>query len=462
MTHNPETKITSIEVYKLIEEIASTSGKNDKIELLKTYLQSPLFELVMQASHDPFLTYGVRKKPAVTKNGDGIFNADTFEMLAKLALRELSGNNAINAISQEMERLDEKSAQLLWNVIIKDLKAGFGAESLNKAKKGLIQTFPYMRCSLLSKVDVSGWDWVGGVISQEKADGMFANIDNKEGGEVNISSRQGSQMPIEKLSSIVHEMKIAMASDTQYHSEIVVEENGVVLAREIGNGILNSVLSGGDFAEGQTPICLIWDAIPMSSVKPKGKFTTPYKTRYLGILDNIEKHNCKSIRLIPTRFTHSIEEAYEHYGEMLLAGKEGTVIKNPAMIWKDGTSKDQIKLKLEVDIDLVITAINMGKEDSRIAGRPGAFTCQTSDGLLQVDVTVKNEAMRDDVEFEPESWIGSVIVVRGNEILSPSKSNALHSIFLPRMAETGYRTDKSEADTLEQVQDQFESAKLGK
>jgi DNA ligase-1 len=49
-----------------------------------------------------------------------------------------------------------------------------------------------------------------------------------------------------------------------------------------------------------------------------------------------------------------------HYRELLLAGKEGSVIGNGDGIWKDGTSKDKIKLKLEVPVDLIVKAVVPG------------------------------------------------------------------------------------------------------
>ena len=47
-----------------------------------------------------------------------------------------------------MTALSKESAELFWRIITKDLRAGFEASTTNKAIKGLIPTFPYMRCSL--------------------------------------------------------------------------------------------------------------------------------------------------------------------------------------------------------------------------------------------------------------------------------------------------------------------------
>lgn len=453
--------ITSDDVFDMIETIASTSSKNEKEALIRANLNSSIFELALIATLDPFTTFGIKKRPPVDCNGSGLFSRDTWGILDSLKMRELTGNEAILTVKLEMERLTQKSAELFWRIISKDLRAGFSESTVNKAKKGLIPTFPYMRCSLIKDAKLEEWPWDDGVISQEKADGMFANIDNEESGIVNISSRQGSQFPSEKFPDIVREMQNGMVKGMQYHGEMVVFRDENLCERQDGNGVLNSVLNGGDFAENERPVYLVWDAIPLSEVKPKGKYTVGYKERLGNIHHNLSRQPLLSIGLIPTRIVNSLEGAMAHCGELLEQGKEGTIIKHPKAIWKDGKSKEQVKLKLEVDVDLKVIAIQPGRQGTRVEGRAGALTCETSDGLLRVDVTVKNEAMRDHVDANPDEWLNSIIAVRANQLLKPSESNPLHSLFLPRMVEANYRTDKSIADSLEEVVAQFESAIKG-
>lgn len=447
---------------KCIDEIAATSSKNEKISMVENYGQSDLFKRVLVASHDPYVTYGMNKIPTVeysVGSADAQFDEDTWVLLEDLAGRVLTGNAAKDKVADELLRLTKDSGDLLCRIIRKDLKAGFGESTINKAFKKLISTFPYMRCSLVNKADFDKWDWELGVICQEKADGMFANVNNESCGVVQITSRQGSLLPAEKFPGIVDGMKNLMSKGMQYHGEILVLRDGVVLEREVGNGILNSVMNGGDFGEGERPLYSTWDAIPLDKVKPKGKYEVPYLKRLKGIYkDLLSGEYDQSIKLITTRKCHSLSEAYADYAKYLKAGKEGVVIKNPNGIWKDGTSKDQIKLKLEVDVDLKVVGIMLGKDGSKIEGKPGALSCLTSCGGLAVNVTIKNEAMRSHVTENPDEWIDSIIVVRSNGVQSSPRDGKLSSLFLPRMVEVDYRTDKFEADSLQQVRDQFESA----
>lgn len=457
--------MTSDQIFDAIESIAATKGKNDKISMIGKLIESSEFESVLIAALDPLTTYGVRKIPEKAANStveEREFNDQTWQALKDLASRALSGNAAIQAIQSEMEALTQKSAELFKRIILKDLKADFGDSSVNKAKSGTIQTFPYMRCSLPKDTDFDEWDWAAGVISQEKADGMFANIDHEVGGNVFIKSRQGSVFPMEHFEQLAKDIVIATEEGMQNHGEIVVMRDGQVLPREIGNGILTSVLKGGSFGPNEMPKFLIWDSIPLSEVKPKARYKARgYKERLFGIVRKMKNSPTISVAVIPTLIVHSLEDAYKHYADLLAVGKEGTVIKKGTAIWGDYTSKEQIKLKLEFDVDLEVIAVEAADANSKNAGRSGALLCKTSDDKLFVSVAIKNEKMRDEVDANPDDWISKITTVRSNAIMKPSQSNENYSLFLPRMVEAVYRTDKSVADSLLQVFAQEEAAKSG-
>lgn len=456
--------MNSSQIYALIEDIAATSSKNEKIAKLRAGGDDSELLKVLDYAYSPFKTFGIAKMP-VGKAHDGYreFDDTTWGILDRLAFRKLTGNEAWDAVGLEIDSLNFESSELFKRILRKDLRAGFSESTINKVHKDLIPEFPYMRCALPKNTDLAKWPWETGVISQEKADGMFANVD-VEGKDievdlVRITTRQGSEVPLEKLTALESAIKNTLVPGYQYHGELVIVRAGSVCERQIGNGILNSILNGGDIEDGDEVVFYAWDMIPIESVVSKGKYNVAYSRRLRVLTLAISSNRTQRlVRLIPTKFVKSMSDAFAHYRELLARGKEGTVIKHPNAIWKDGTSKEQIKLKLEVDVDLKVVAIVPGKEGGKNEGRAGSLTCISDGGQLQVDVTVKNEDMRNRVDANPEDWIDRIIVVKSNSILYPSESNDLHSLFLPRMVEANYRTDKTEADSLQRVLDQFESA----
>ena len=454
--------MNSVAILKAINEIAATSSKNDKQTLVNLYVGDALFCRVLDYAYNPFKTYGVRKMPiGKAHNGFKQFDAETWTMLDNLIARTLTGNAAAMAIEAEIDSLDEDSAELLRRIIRKDLRAGFSESTCNKAKKGLIPDFPYMRCCLPKDAKLNTFDWTLGVVSQEKADGMFANINCELGDLVTITSRQGTPLPIEAFPELAAELAERIPPGVQLHGELLVMRDGKVLAREIGNGILNSVANGGGFDAGDHPIYMVWDMIPLTAVVTKGKHDEPYIKRLSKIIAALKATPGSCVKLIDTKIVHDLGAAYAHAAQLMRGGKEGTVIKNPHATWKDGTSKEQVKLKLEFEVDLEIEGIVEGRVGTKNEGRAGSFACRTCDGKLKVDVTVKNEALRDSVDANPDEFIGRIIAVTANDIMAPSESSEFYSLFLPRMSEGDYRTDKTTADSLERVIAQKEAAIYG-
>lgn len=91
----------------------------------------------------------------------------------------------------------------------------------------------------------------------------------------------------------------------------------------------------------------------------------------------------------------------------------------------------------------------------------GSLQCRTCDHLLEVNVSGFSDALRREIWENIDEWTGNgqggaIITVISNEILLPSQSNPLHSLFLPRFEER--RHDKDKADSLQRVFEQFEAA----
>lgn len=448
----------SRQAFQAIQEIEQTPGKNDKTELLRFYIEEggELMEKVLIYAYNPFITFGVRKLPTVSTNYSRGFNDDTWSLLDRLASRDLSGNAAQEAIREELSQLGEESGALLRRIILKDLKAGFGESTINKVKKGLIPSFPYMRCSLPSHTDLTKWDWANGIFSQEKADGMFVNINHDAAG-ANFTSRQGTPFPYEGFESLHAEVERRLVLGTQTHGELLVTRAGVVLPREIGNGMINSVIQGGSWEPDCKPILKVWDQIRLSAVKPKGRYELTYDKRLAFIHKQLKDNPGELISLIETRLVRSLAQAYAHYKELLLQGKEGTIIKRREMIWRDHTSKDQVKLKLEAECELEVVDFVPGDQDGKHANTFGSLRCKSSCGKLVVDVSGFTDAKRAEIHAKGQAYLGTIITVRSNSIMwSDDVAKKPHSLFLPRFVEE--RFDKSVADSLERIVEQFESA----
>jgi DNA ligase-1 len=453
-------------VLKLVEAIAATSSKKEKEALVKQGMGLPLFAKVVIAAYDRFKNYGFgdvpNKTPGLAPGANSLAEPFAWALLSGLADGTISGNLAREQVQKMVNLLDESSSTLFRRILLKDMRAGFTEGTVNRVAPGTFPEYPYMRCSLPDKSDFASWPWEQGMISQEKADGSFVNVNKSKAGVISMTTRQGTPYPLGCMWALEAELERVLNVDTQTHGELLVFLNGELLPREQSNGVLNRLASGGELEAGEEVRFYAWDQIPLAAVQAKGKHEVPYKTRLALLLKQFAAAGLTAknglARVIDTRIVRSKAEAMQHCAEMLQQGKEGTICKLPTAIWKDGTSKEQVKLKLEVDVDLVAVEIVPGKPDTKNEGRPGSIKMRTSCGGLEVDVTVKNEAMRDAIEKDPESFLKRIYAVRANLVLKPSESNPLHSLFLPRLVEATFRTDKTVADSLEQVIAQFDAA----
>lgn len=434
-----------------LEQMGATASSNAKLEIVKTLTAVELS--VVQLALNPASNFYIAKLP-MTATGSAEWSTREFLLLDELSSRKITGNAARARVAEVLEDLKAEHASVLRRVILKDLKVKVGDTLVNKAFPGAIPVTPYMRCSLPDKSSMPKWtddDWFTGIISQEKADGMFAAL-TRYADDFTVTSRQGSMFPYDAMGRIFSELRSRVVDDLQLHGELLVYKNGVLLERQIGNGILNSLLQGGELPEGHEIRYLVWDLIPAAEAKAGGRHTRPYDMR-LKHLETLV-HGLKTISLIPTEVVYSKEEALAHYRDLLAKGKEGTILKHPLAEWRDGTSKAMVKMKLEVDVELQVAGFVPG--NGKNADTFGSVACTSACGKLKVDVSGFTDAKRKELHERGADLLGKVFTVRANGVLYPSTSKDTYSLFLPRFVEE--RLDKLEADTLGHIIDQFKAA----
>lgn len=160
----------STNIYQALEQIANTSGKNDKLELLKAHVGNDTFQRTLIYMLNPFITYGIRPERA-SQFGSAEFTDSTWDLLDQLAARELTGNRAKDAVQQALASLNADSSELLWRIISKDPRAGFSESSVNKVHPGLIPESSYMRCSLPHHTKLDEWNWAAASSRKSKQTG---------------------------------------------------------------------------------------------------------------------------------------------------------------------------------------------------------------------------------------------------------------------------------------------------
>lgn len=274
-------------------------------------------------------------------------------------------------------------------------------------------------------------------IAQTKMDGMRAVI-IVEDAIITVYSRNGKKL----LGLEEHFKPIINHNNMVYDGELtVLDSKGKVMCRKEGNGIIHKAVESVDTisAEEISRIRLtLWDIIPLKAWK-EGKDETPYHLRMSELL-SMPKHEL--FKIVQTHNIKDKEDAQKLFNEMLAQGEEGIILKNDDHPWEAKRSKECVKMKAELEIDLEITGFAEGQ--GKNAGMCGAIQCKSKDGKIVVDVgTGMDDAKRVEIWGNQEKLIGSIVAVKYNEVIQ-AKTDKPSSLYLPVFVEL--RVDKEVAD----------------
>ena len=431
-------------LYECVSAVRNTQGTNAKLAVLKECVDAnPLFHVLLDRTYNAKYNYFVRGC-----NPEGIAEAELEEhfseyiqLLDKLATREVTGNAAKDLANALANKLNARGQVLLHRTLTRTMDFGVNEKGINKVVPSLLPSNSYMRCSGYNKGAIQKWlDKGDGVIAQEKMDGMFVVINPTEH---YIRTRAGKYFNPDLFPQVWEDLSFAVGSNRVFHGEILTYNNGVLNAREVSNGILNSTLKK-DTDPGEYKI-FIWDCVSENSEDGMADFT-PYEKRFKCVFQQITGKVCFPVLYKEIACMEDIEAFYK---EILQKGGEGLVIKNATAPWENKTSKFQLKMKQEVDVDLKIVGFQAGK--GKFTGMVGSVICESADGLLQVDCSGMNDSTRQYITNNQQSLLNTIICVKANSVME--NTGKKHSLFLPRFVEL--REDKTEADTFERIKELF-------
>lgn len=430
------------------ESLAANSSRNFKIEQLQTHCDNETLREVVRLALDPFTQFYVRKIPEYTFVGEDSEHQTSLEMalqnLQYLSSREVTGNAAIAHLRAILSGLSSDDAKVIERIIGKDLKCGVAASTANAVWTGLVSEYPCMLCSQYEEKLVSKIKFPAYV--QLKMDGMRFNAIVKDG-SVEFRSRNGKELQL--LGNLEKEF-IALSSGVNcvFDGELMVmmEDDYQFADRQTGNGILNKANKGTISAKEAALVhATVWDVIPYDDFK-NGRCATPYSTRFSSLKALVDKQSSKGKRiwLVSTDVVNTIEEANVKFEEYLSQGLEGIILKDGSGVWEDKRAKHQIKFKGELECDLKIVGVEQGT--GKYAGMLGAIVCESSDGVIKVNVgSGFNDTHRK--TFTEKDLLGKIVAVKYNARIKNKAGE--ESLFLPIFVEI--REDKDIADSSKEV-----------
>ena len=453
-----------VEVFDILTQLELRNSRLFKESVLEKNKDNELLKRVLKAALDPYTQYYQRKIPkyeATLRTHSTRSLNWALNQLQLLTNREHTGNAAIEHLRMILSGVTEDNSEVIKRVVTKDLKCGVSIATVNKIfGKKFIETYPCMLASAFNQKAFEAIKYPA--LVQTKMDGMRANIIIDSEGIVDVRSRNGKQISLDRhFDEFV--MKVFYKSPTLanldvFHGAVldgellVLDENDLfVLDRKTGNGILNKAVKGTISPEETARVRFeCWDMIPLEDFK-NGICEIPYfdrvdilRERMEGVISGGYSHKAKEdhlISILQTETVGSYADCEEIFNEALEAGEEGIIVKNGDSPWEDKRSKYQVKMKAELEADLLVEGFLEGT--GKYEGLVGSLSCTTKDGSLKVNV---GSGLSDEQrKMDPNEFIGKIISVKYNEKIK-DKNSEHWSLFLPIFQEL--RLDKTIPDNL--------------
>lgn len=162
------------------------------------------------------------------------------------------------------------------------------------------------------------------------------------------------------------------------------------------------------------------------------------------------------IKIIPSTVVNSLKQALEITSKYMTDGFEGSILKDLSGLFKDGTSKHQLKLKVSFTVDVRITGFKPGTIGTKREGKVGAIEYKTDDEMVMGSVSGFSDEIMEIMTNSKEDYIDTIIEIEGND-LTRGVNSKTYAISHPRFIE--FRKDKCTTDDLQRILDSLEMSK---
>ena len=458
-------------ILDLFEKIRATNKKSEKIALLSANKDLPFLKKVIYLAHSPRVKFYIKAIPTYECLEIPAFSNIDFA-LKSLENIIITGSEAIKRLEGMLECLLPQDAQILELIIGKNLKIGMDS-SINEVYPGLIEESPYQGASSYSKSkflklfeNAQKDDAYPYVISQIKADGTYRNA-ILSNGDIILESRQGELSYFPEGIPLYDDLREIMGI---YNRHVVTGE--LVLScepdRPKANGIITSIMKYYQDLESrsdkenavilkkfeekhgsmhdylQTLEIHVWDLIPADDFV-NGSCNTPYETRFDQISYAISELYLSHIKIVETKHVQTPEQALEHYTSAQARGLEGTIVKSASAGWKSGKPTYQVKLKLEMELDLKIVGFKYGTPGTKNEDWISVLELESSCGKLSTAPGGMKEDLMKYITANMDKLKETIVSIKCNGITNTAKG---YSTMHPSIVEL--RTDKKIANSLDE------------
>ena len=448
-------------VAKVLDIVRKTSSTNAKQAILQHESEQEYGETlrnVLYYTYNPFMMFGLTDKTLKATKPLVMTYAVVREEDVFLLLEELANNNINDNLRLEAKRLlmgivKEEVREMVQGIMVKDLKLGVNATTLNKVfGKNFIPKFDVQLAESYTK-QKPGALKNKDVCITEKLDG-FRIVYNPV--QEKFFTRKGQEYEgLEHLIPELNDLCAAISEDNLVHGEDVVIDGELV--HEPVDGLnsqeLYALTSSAARKKGKHRDKLklqfhVFDFVPLNEFM-SGLTTLRYKTRR-SIMDVVfvALNDLKHVKPVTVFYMGKFDEEVlmTHLKQVEALGGEGLMINLMEGTYECKRTKKLLKVKTFKDADVLVTNVvegtgkNLGKlgaVEVKFLHNGKEMTCEVGSGFTDDERLIYWE--------HPESIIGKVIEVKYFEVTQNEKDKTKYSLRFPTFQHR-IRTDKDEQD----------------
>ena len=361
---------TTIELFTQVRQAATLS---EKISLLKAH-RSDFVNLIVADAMDKSITYGITskgieiQKTRESRTWLGGWYDGFHAILEKLASRDLTGNAAIESVTDYLKDWDEETQRFLLQVLDRDLSLGIGWDTYRSEVLGLDDQFEVALAQHLEKV--KGVDPVDGTYyASRKCDGVRC-VAIINGGEVEFRSRQN------KVFTTLNNLKAAVATFCENLAGTWVLDGELCKVDPNGDEDFQSVMKEIRKKDYEITSCCyqVFDVLTYDEFR-LGKTRKTFSQR-LGLLNRLNsdykelhpKHgDCWVKPLKQERLTCQAD--FDRWAGYVEAGNwEGFMLRKDVP-YQSGRTKDLLKVKKFFDAEYTVEGVEVGEMSTAMPGQ---------------------------------------------------------------------------------------------
>lgn len=404
---------------EVLEALEATTKRTIKEQILSQNIDNSLLKRIMFLTFDPYTTYGLsskfnnkKLKSVETCDSETMLSLFVEDLLPKFASRQLTGNVAKSTMIQFFEKCDKLTQKWCERILIKNLRCGVQATTVNKIWKDLINAFEVQLASTLDYSCENEDIIINETLkfplwSEPKLDGLRLIV-IKTNNVVTMFTRNGTQL------ETLNRLKEYFESRCDIQ-EMVFDGEGLVSGK--WEDTVSVMMAYKNNKNDDNFVYNVFDCMTFEEWSNK-ECKQPQHVRR-SKLDELFKNVDRNI-INPTRIDicTSIEDIKQSYRKALSVGFEGVMLKDQNGLYTFDRSKSWKKLKPITTYEGIVVATMDANVGTKREGKFGGFVVLLSNGVTTEVGSGMSDAFKDEMNNDRESCIGCIVECEA-QLLTP-------------------------------------------